>query len=116
MDMMFVETSIFAKHHESYLDDDEFRAFQEFLAERPKAGDVVRATGGLRKVRWKARGKGKRGGVRVIYLLRTALNRIYLVTIYGKDVQDDLGPRERKVLRALVKEIEKESEKENEDG
>lgn len=65
--MQFVETPIFTAAVLELLGDEEYREFQNFLMEKPDAGDVIRETGGLRKVRWSAGGKGKRGGVRVIY-------------------------------------------------
>lgn len=65
--MVFVETTIFSKLLPGYLDDDEYRGLQNHLIERPDAGAVIQRSGGIRKVRWAARGKGKSGGVRVIY-------------------------------------------------
>ena len=65
--MIFVETPIFTAQLRELLTDDEYSEFQKFLIRQPEAGDVIRETGGLRKVRWSAGDKGKRGGVRVIY-------------------------------------------------
>ena len=72
------------------------------LAEHPDSGAVISGTGGLRKLRWSTKGRGKRGGVRVIYYWRTTKNRIYLLTLYGKNVKDDLTLSERKALEARV--------------
>ena len=89
--MEFIEAPPFARHRESYLADDEFRAFQEFLAENPEAGDVMPGTGGARKLRWQdqKRGKGKRGGLRIIYYLFFSEHQIYLITLYDKDEMKD---------------------------
>lgn len=78
--MEFVEAPTFTAHLAEYLVDDEYRALQAFLAADPEAGDVIPGTGGFRKLRWAdpARGKGKRGGLRVIYyyLLSDAQSRL----------------------------------------
>jgi hypothetical protein len=65
--MVFIETSIFTKYIQEYLNDDEYAALQCFLNERPEAGNIVPANGGVRKLRWAVKGRGKRGGIRVIY-------------------------------------------------
>jgi mRNA-degrading endonuclease RelE of RelBE toxin-antitoxin system len=69
--MLFIETEIFTEDVKLLLDDDEYRKLQVFLAMQPDYGDLIQNTGGLRKIRWLAGGKGKRGGVRVIYFHRT---------------------------------------------
>lgn len=99
--MIFIETPIFTEDLRELLDDDEYKAFQQYLAEHPTAGDVIQHTGGLRKVRWAANGKGKRGGVRVIYYYVTAASQIRLLVIYRKGVKDDLTEDEKKELRKL---------------
>lgn len=88
--MIFVETSIFTQGVKALLSDDEYGALQAHLAEYPDAGDVIKETGGLRKVRWKSGGKGKSGGVRVIYYYVTADAQIRMPLIYRKGVQDTL--------------------------
>ena len=67
-------------------------------------GDIIRNTGGLRKVRWKAKGKGKRGGVRIIYYWYKSANKILLLTIFAKNEISDLSAGERKILKQLVEE------------
>ena len=99
--MMFIETPIFTEDLHDLLDDDEYKAFQQHLAKHPTAGDVIQNTGGLRKVRWAANGKGKRGGVRLIYYYITAASQIRLLVIYQKGVKDDLTEDEKKELRKL---------------
>lgn len=99
--MLFIETDIFTEDVKELLTDDEYREFQMFLAENPDWGDVIQHTGGLRKIRWSANGKGKRGGVRVIYFHKVSDWQIRLLLIYKKGVQDDLNDDEKRQLRAL---------------
>lgn len=99
--MIFIETPIFTEDVLELLSDDEYTEFQKFLADNPLAGDVIQQTGGLRKVRWSAQGKGKRGGVRVIYYHLTADSQIRLILIYKKGIQDDLTAAQKKMLRQL---------------
>lgn len=101
--MIFIETPIFTEDLRELLGDDEYKDFQQYLAENPQAGDVIQHAGGLRKVRWKANGKGQRGGVRVIYYHMMAAHQIRLLLIYRKGVKDDLSEDEKKVLRDLNK-------------
>ena len=86
----FVELPPFAELRDSLFSDDEFLALQEFLCKQPEAGDVIPSTSGCRKLRWSAKGKGKRGGARVIYFLRTKAGQIVLVAAYGKGERDDV--------------------------
>lgn len=99
--MIFIETPIFTHDVIELLSDDEYAEFQQYLAIHPLAGDVIQQTGGLRKVRWSARGKGKRGGVRIIYYHVTADSQIRLLLIYKKGVADDLTAEQKKILRQL---------------
>ena len=69
--MIFIESKLFEKLREKYLEDDSYRLLQSFLLEQPLSGDIIQGTGGLRKLRWSANGKGKRGGIRTIYLYIT---------------------------------------------
>ena len=71
------------------------------MADHPESGDVIKGTGGLRKVRWAAGGKGKSGGVRVIYYSVTAASQIRMILIYKKGVRDDLTPKQKAVLRKI---------------
>ena len=103
--MLFIETSIFENQVYNYLSDDEYGNLQAFLSNNPDSGAIVRGTGGLRKVRWAIEGKGKRGGVRVIYYWISREHQIHLITIYGKGVKDDLTPAERTAFKRLVKEL-----------
>lgn len=103
--MLFIETSEFTKHLRSHLDDDSYAALQVFLSTYPDAGDIIRGSGGIRKIRWRAKGRGKQGGSRVIYYWHVAEDHIYLLTLYGKGVKDDLTPAERAAWRKVVEEI-----------
>lgn len=102
--MEFVEASAFTRNLPAYLDEDEYRALQRVLAANPESGDVIPETGGFRKLRWghSARGKGKRGGLRVIYYHFVADSQIWFLTIYGKNEADDLTPTERRALKAAI--------------
>lgn len=105
----FVETKAFTK-----CVDAEVRgllpAIQQALLQDPESGDLIQGTGGLRKVRAAGRGKGKRGGFRVIYLDLPAVEKIYLLLLYEKGEKDDISPSEKKVLRELVKQLKEESQ------
>jgi mRNA-degrading endonuclease RelE of RelBE toxin-antitoxin system len=99
--MIFIETPLFTEDLLDLLSDDEYARFQEHLANNPLAGAVIQQTGGLRKIRWSAQGKGKRGGVRVIYYHVTADSQIRLLLIYKKGIQDTLTTDQKKILRQL---------------
>lgn len=99
--MIFIETPIFTEDVMELLPDDNYAEFQAYLADNPTAGDVIKQTGGLRKIRWAANGKGKRGGVRVIYYHVTADAQIRLLLIYRKGIQDDLTDQQKKILCKL---------------
>ena len=105
MKAVFVELTAFERHRADYLDDEDFRALQNLLMKQPEAGDLVPETGGLRKLRFAdaRRGKGKRGGLRVIYYWWDAGLQFWLFTVYDKDEMDDLTPQQRKTLKAMIK-------------
>lgn len=101
MQVVFIETQIFTGELKKLLSDDEYIALQRFLSEQPLAGDVIQDTGGLRKIRWHAQGKGKRGGVRVIYYYVMSYSQIRLLLIYQKGKKDDLTAAQKKILKQL---------------
>jgi len=101
--MVIIETPIFTKQLLSALSDDDYRLFQTVLLERPDAGKVIPGSGGLRKLRWAAEGRGKRGGLRVIYYWFMQ-GTILLLFIYPKNVQEDLTPDQLKQLKKVVEE------------
>ncbi|MSN24481.1 MAG: type II toxin-antitoxin system RelE/ParE family toxin [Geobacter sp.] len=97
----FIELHPFASVRDKYLDDDEFTAFQHYLTNHLDAGDVIPRSGGCRKLRWAIEGRGKRGGVRVIYFLRLNSGQIVLVTMYAKNVQENIDPNLLKRLKEV---------------
>lgn len=99
----FVESPLFTKQVHDYLTDNEYGAFQEYLAANPDMGDVVRGSGGVRKIRWSRRGTGKSGGVRVLYFARTEAGEIWLLLIYAKSAVDSIPGH---ILKALKEEME----------
>ena len=100
--MEFIETTAFTKYVYEYLSDDEYLGLQSFLLQYPEAGKVVPGSGGIRKVRWAMSGKGKSGGVRVIYYFKRQDNEIWLLTIYSKNEVENIPAH---VLRQIAKEI-----------
>jgi len=102
--MIFIETSIFTKELVKLLSDDEYRMLQHNLVIRPTAGSLIKGTGGLRKIRWKSSGKGKSGGLRIIYYYNPP-DKIYMLFPYKKSDQEDLTSAQIKTLSKLVKEF-----------
>jgi mRNA-degrading endonuclease RelE of RelBE toxin-antitoxin system len=84
------------------LDDEDYRRLQAALIANPELGDLIRGTGGLRKARWSAKGRGKRGGVRVIYYWITRRDHVLMLVVYPKSARDDLTADERRLLAKLV--------------
>jgi hypothetical protein len=78
----FIESTAFERLRGAYLDDDEYAKLQDYMMEHPGAGDVIRGSGGVRKLRWKRPGTGKRGGLRVIYFVRCRPNEFWMLTLY----------------------------------
>ncbi len=105
LDMLFIETPIFTTLVTDLLPDDEYRKIQMALVLRPEAGKIIPGSGGLRKIRWKIRGRGKRGGLRLIYYWDVEDDTIYMLLIYQKSKQEDLTQNQLKTLRSLVKEL-----------
>jgi mRNA-degrading endonuclease RelE of RelBE toxin-antitoxin system len=103
--VVFVETTLFTKLLGDYLTDDEYRQFQTHLIAHPDAGSVIRGSGGVRKVRWRSAGRGKSGGVRVIYYRAVSEDRIFLLTLYGKAEKDDLSAADLRRVVALLTEL-----------
>ncbi|MDP2134284.1 MAG: hypothetical protein Q8J99_11795 [Sulfuritalea sp.] len=105
MKALFVELPSFSRFHADYLDDEGLRSLQNALLANPDGGDVIEGTGGLRKLRHadRRRGKGKRGGLRVIYYWWQVRWQFWLFTLYDKDEMDDLSADERKALKAMLK-------------
>jgi hypothetical protein len=104
MRALFVELPAFERHRSAYLNEARFAALQHALMANPECGDVITGTGGLRKMRFAdvRRGKGKRGGLRIIYFWWEAGSQFLLFTVYDKDEAADLTAREKKALKGML--------------
>jgi hypothetical protein len=102
---VFVELPPFERYRENYLDDDAFLQLQQLLMRNPEAGALIPGTGGLRKLRFadEQRGKGKRGGLRVIYYWWYGRFQFWLFTVYDKDEASDLTKSQREMLKQMIK-------------
>jgi hypothetical protein len=103
--MRFVETPIFTAAIRSALTEEAYWALQVALLLRPEQGPVIPRSGGLRKVRWAGSGRGKRGGLRIIYYWSPAEATFFMLFVYAKNAQEDLTPSQLKTLRQLVQEV-----------
>jgi len=100
-----IETKEFEERSERLLEEQERTALFAYLAQHPDAGVVIPETGGVRKVRWAGRGKGKRGGVRVIYYFHNLDMPLVLITLYAKGQKSDLTAQEKKQIRRAIPEL-----------
>jgi len=100
--MVFIETTTFTKLVHEYLSDEEFAGLQHYLLNRPNAGAVIPGSGGVRKLRWSLEGKGKRGGIRVIYYRRVSEEEVWLITLYAKNEASTISPQ---ILKKIAEEI-----------
>ena len=101
--LTFVETKLFTGLVQQYLSDDEYVALQQSLIANPEAGDVIRGSGGVRKLRWRVAGRGKRGGIRIIYYLRLQQGQIWMLTLYAKNVDENIAGH---ILKKIKEEID----------
>jgi hypothetical protein len=99
----FVETKLFTRLVQEYLSDEEYAKLQEALIADPEVGAIIPGSGGVRKLRWGLAGRGKRGGIRVIYFLRTRQGQIWMLTLYPKNVAENIPAH---VLRQIKDEID----------
>ncbi|MBB4625679.1 type II toxin-antitoxin system RelE/ParE family toxin [Paracoccus denitrificans] len=97
-----METPIFTRQTEKLFDEDEKRELIDFLAENPMAGDEIPGTGGVRKLRFAASGRGKRGGARVIYYYLDESMPLYALLAYAKNARSDMTPDEKRTVAALA--------------
>lgn len=102
MRLTFKETPVFTRQISDLISDDELSALEWILMANPERGDLIRGSGGLRKIRWAGSGRGKRGGLRVIYYWHVPGSTILFLLAYPKNEQDDLTPAQIKVLKTLV--------------
>jgi hypothetical protein len=102
--MEFVEAPAFSRRRADYLDDDQLRRLQSELGNTPEIGDLMPGTGGFRKMRWAdaRRGKGRRGGLRIVYYHFPSDHQIWLMTLYGKDEASDLTAQQKRALKAAI--------------
>lgn len=98
----FIETPFFSKALPNYLSDDEYCELQQFLDEHPESGTIVPGSGGVRKLRWSFKGRGKRGGLRVIYYLRLAVGEIWMITIYSKNIRENIPGHVLKQMKEVL--------------
>jgi hypothetical protein len=102
--MNFIETSFFTRHITDLLDDTDYAALQRVLLLNPSLGDIIPGSGGIRKLRWAAKGHGKSGGARVIYYWAVSAETILMLYAFPKNVKADLTKDEIKKLRRIVEE------------
>ena len=100
---VFIESDVFDRVRGRYLDDDEYGELQQFMMQNPEAGAIARGSGGVRKLRWRREGTGKRGGVRVIYFVRYQPNEFWMLTLYAKTKQENVPAH---ILRQLKEAFE----------
>jgi mRNA-degrading endonuclease RelE of RelBE toxin-antitoxin system len=100
--MIFIETISFVRTKEGLLGEEELRQLQTSLMLNPASGNVISGSGGLRKLRWRGSGRGKRGGLRIIYYWIQQKDRIYLLIAYAKNRQEDLTVDQLKILKTLI--------------
>ena len=106
--MLFIETSTFTTQRPRHLDDDGYAALQAVLCVHPEAGDVVRGTGGIRKIRSAMPGRGKRGASRIVYYWLAQADPIYLLTVHAKGAGDDPSAAQRAAWRKAVQAIDRD--------
>lgn len=102
--MEIIETSVFTRQIKELISDEEYGEVQFALVQNPAQGDIIPRSGGIRKIRWAGSGRGKRGGIRVIYYWQVSEHLIFMLLAYPKNKQDNLTPAQLKVLRKLVEE------------
>ncbi|WP_394226083.1 type II toxin-antitoxin system RelE/ParE family toxin [Pseudoalteromonas spongiae] len=100
--MVIIETPIFTKVITGMMTDDEYKELQEALVNRPDMGKVIKSSGGLRKVRWALEGRGKSGGVHVIYYWMTEDEQLFMLYAFPKNEQDNLTDAQVKALCKVV--------------
>ena len=101
----FIETKLFTRLVQEYLSDQEYAELQKTLLDNPEAGSVIPGSGGVRKLRWRAQGRGKRGGYRVIYFVKATSHTFWMLTMYPKNVTQNISPQ---ILRQIRNEVENE--------
>ncbi|ALG66454.1 type II toxin-antitoxin system RelE/ParE family toxin [Beggiatoa leptomitoformis] len=100
--MVIIEPPIFTKLIKALMSDDEYKDLQEALINRPERGVLIKNSGGLRKIRWALEGRGKSGGVRIIYYWMSQDNQLYMLLVYPKNEQDNLTDAQIASLKQIV--------------
>ena len=100
--MVILETSAFTRQVRQALTDDAYRYLQLELVENPDAGVLIQGSGGLRKLRWPFAGRGKRGGLRIIYYWAVARDQLLMLFLYRKTEREDLAPEQLRRLKAVI--------------
>lgn len=100
--MEIIETSIFTRQITELISDDEYAELQFALIQRPELGSLIPQSGGIRKLRWAGSGRGKRGGIRVIYYWQNLEEQIYMLLVYAKNAKENMTTAQLKILRKLV--------------
>ncbi|MGJ0577275.1 type II toxin-antitoxin system RelE/ParE family toxin [Xenorhabdus bovienii] len=98
----FIETTTFSRVRTELMEDDEFQELQNHLLKHHEKGDTISQSGGCKKIRWSRKGMGKRGGIRVIYYVRTLSGRLYLLLVYPKNAQADLTQDQKTQLKNAI--------------
>lgn len=105
--LTFIQTKLFARLFDELFGEEDLVALEQYLLANPEAGPVVPGSGGVRKMRWGAPGRGKRGGVRIIYYLRTREQQVWLLTLYSKNETDSIPGH---ILRQIKDELDGQGE------
>ncbi len=100
--MVIFETSIFTRKIDSLLSQEEYRVLQNMLIDTPTLGNIITGSGGLRKVRWKGKGHGKRGGTRIIYYWAKNSEQIFMLYVYAKNEMENITKKQLEVLKQAV--------------
>lgn len=105
----FIELPEFLKKWRDLgLSEEDLRELEVFLCKYPDKGDLIQGTGGLRKLRWSLKNKGKRAGIRTLYIDFAIHEKIYLITVYAKSEKIDLTMDEKNIVRKMIEVLEKE--------
>ncbi|MBZ0167954.1 Toxin HigB-2 [Candidatus Methylomirabilis lanthanidiphila] len=99
----FIETKLFTRLVSEYLSDDEYADLQTTLIRNPEAGAIIPGSGGIRKLRWGLAGRGKRGGIRIVYYAKVSEGVIWMLTLYAKNVSENIPSH---ILKQIKKEID----------
>lgn len=101
----FIETKLFTRLLQEFLSDQEYAELQRVLIQNPETGSVIPGSGGVRKLRWRAQGRGKRGGYRIIYFVKATSHTFWMLTMYPKNVTENIPAQ---ILRQIRQEAENE--------